>query len=199
VLLVSAAVDDGALLAGLRAGDEAAFAALVARYHGKLLRLAETMVPSRAVAEEVVQDTWLAVVRGVRGFEGRSSFRTWLFHILVNRARSTGVREHRTASLDPEVIGERFDSSGHWSDPPTPWVDDADNRIDAAQLAEQVRACLPELPESQRQVVLMRDVEGLAPPDVCRLLGISDGNLRVLLHRGRAQVRRLLAERMGKP
>ena len=189
---------DTELLDRLRAGDEAAFGALVRQYHPQLLRFASTMVPSRAVAEEVVQDTWLGVVRGVDAFEGRSSLRTWLFRILANRARTAGTREHRSAPVDPEVLGERFNARGGWSPPPEPWVDDADERIDAAVLAKQVRECLGRVPEGQRQVVLLRDVEGLSADEVCEILGISSGNQRVLLHRGRAQVRRLLAAGMGK-
>src|SRR5688572_4225980 len=163
-----------------------------------MLRLARTMVPSQAVAEEVVQDTWLGVVRGVETFEGRSSLRTWLFRILVNRARSTGVREHRITSADPEVLADRFDRGGAWASPPDPWVDQADDRLDARELAGRVSACLDRLPDGQRQVVVLRDVEGLGAPEVGAVLGITDGNQRVLLHRGRTAVRQLLAEGMGK-
>ncbi len=106
---------DAALLDALRAGDEAAFATLVTRYHMRLLRFAESLVPSRAVAEEVVQDTWLGVVRGVHRFEGRSSVKTWLFRILINRARSAGVHEPRTVPLDDDALEGRFAASGAWS------------------------------------------------------------------------------------
>lgn len=191
-------MDDAALLASLRAGDEDAFAAIVRQYHAPLVRLAESMVPSRAVAEEVVQDTWLGVVRGVAAFEGRSSFRTWLFHILANRARSAGVREHRSAPVEPDTLSDRFDRSGAWAEPPAPWTDDTDARVDAVTLAARVKSCLPRLPGPQRQVVLLRDVEGLPAADVCAMLGISDGHQRVLLHRGRTALRRLLAEELGK-
>jgi RNA polymerase sigma-70 factor (ECF subfamily) len=195
-------VDDAQLVARLQAGDEAAFEALVRRYHTSLLRLAETMVPSRAVAEEVVQETWLGVVRGVARFEGRSSLRTWLFHILVNRARSTGAREVRRApgrpNWVPVVDPARFGPDGAWVDPPTPWPDDVDDRLAAGELAERVRAGVAELPWQQRQVVTLRDVEGLGGAEVAELLGISEGNQRVLLHRGRSRVRRMLAEELGK-
>lgn len=191
-------MDDAGLVAGVRAGDEDSFAALVQRYHPSLVRLASTMVPSRAVAEEVAQETWLAVLRGIDHFEERSSFRTWLFHILANRARSVGVKEHRTSPLDFDALAERFDESGVWAEPPVPWSDDADARIDAASLATRVRACLHRLPDAQRQALVLRDVEGVPADDVCHVLGISDGNLRVLLHRGRAHVRRLLAMDLGK-
>jgi RNA polymerase sigma-70 factor (ECF subfamily) len=185
--------DDAGLVDRLRAGDEAAFGDLVRRYQPQLIRLAEATVGSRAVAQEVTQDTWLAVVRGVDRFEGRSSFKTWLFHILLNRARTAATKEVRAGRPD-EGVGERFDASGAWADPPEPWADRAEDRVVAAQLAQRVKALLPELPEIQRQVVLLRDVEGVAAGDVCRLLEITDGNQRVLLHRGRARLRSLLAE-----
>jgi RNA polymerase sigma-70 factor (ECF subfamily) len=183
--------DDGALVDRLRAGDESAFADLVRRYQPRLLRLAEATVGSRAVAEEVCQDTWLAVVRGVERFEGRSSFKTWLFRILVNRARTSASREQRAGRPDDEVV-ERFDASGAWASPPTPWSERVDDRLVAERLAHRVHDLLPELPDQQRQVVLLRDVEGLEPADVASLLGVSDGNQRVLLHRGRARLRALL-------
>ena len=188
--------DDAELVARLRAGDEAAFVTLFDRYQPPLLRLASTFVPNRATAEEVVQDTWLGVVRGIGGFEGRSSLKTWLFRILINRARSTGVRERRHLSVDPEwtaaVPPERFGPDGHWSDPPVPWTDDAEERIVARQMAERVTAHLAELPEAQRQVVVLRDFECLPAPEVCHLLGITEANQRVLLHRGRSRIRSLL-------
>jgi RNA polymerase sigma-70 factor (ECF subfamily) len=185
--------DDAALVAGLRAGEEQAFVALVRDYQPALLRLAEATVGSRAVAQEVTQDTWLAVMRGVDRFEGRSTLKTWLFRILLNRARSAAHRELRAGR--PEVIDdERFDASGAWADPPEPWADRADDRLLAAQLAERVQSLLTELPESQRQVIVLRDVEGLPAAEVAELLGVSDGNQRVLLHRARARVRHLLAE-----
>jgi RNA polymerase sigma-70 factor (ECF subfamily) len=192
-------VDDSQLVDELRAGNEAAFAALVRLYQPRLLRFAETMVPSRAIAEEAVQDTWLGVVRGVHGFEGRSSVKTWLFRILVNRARSAGTREPRTVPLDDtrgDVDGERFDQSGAWAEPPSSWSDAIDDRLVAERVAARVRECLPTLPAGQREVVMLRDVEGLSPADACAVLGITDGHQRVLLHRGRAHIRRYLEERM---
>lgn len=189
--------DEGALVARLRAGDEEAFVSLVRDYQPAMLRLAEATVKSRAVAQEVTQDTWLAVMRGVDRFEGRSSLKTWLFRILLNRARSAVGKEARAGR--PELIDdERFDATGAWVDPPEAWADRADDRLFAAQLADRVRALLAELPESQRQVVVLRDVEGLPPNEVAELLGVSDGNQRVLLHRGRARLRHLLtAEAMS--
>jgi RNA polymerase sigma-70 factor (ECF subfamily) len=197
--VASPAVDaDGLLVDRLRAGEEAAFAELVSRYQAQLLRLAEATVGSRAVAQEVTQDTWLAVVRGVDRFEGRSSFKTWLFHILLNRARTAAGREQRAGRPD-EHVDERFDASGAWADPPEPWADRADDRMVATELADRVKGLLPRLPEAQRQVVVLRDVEGVEAPEVCRLLQISDGNQRVLLHRGRARLRALLTEEVVAP
>ena len=192
-------MEDAELVTLLRAGDEEAFRFLVDRYHSSLLRLAQTMVPSRAVAEEVVQDTWLGLVRGIHRFEGRSSLRTWLFHVLVNRARSTGVHERRpTIGAGPAVDPSRFGTDGGWTDPPVPWPDEVDDRLVAAQLAAQIRPRLEELPAMQRQVVTLRDVEGLSADEVCGLLGLTEGNQRVLLHRGRSRLRGMLEHEMGK-
>ena len=188
--------DDRDLVERLQAGDEAAFVELVRDYQTRLQRLAESVVPSRAVAEEVVQDTWLAVLRGVERFEGRSSFKTWLFHVLLNRARSAAGREHRAPPLAHEDLGERFDAAGAWATPPVPWSEEAEDRLVAEQLVTHVRQLLPELPEAQRQVLLLRDVEGLPAPDVCELLGVSDGNQRVLLHRARVHLRQQLDREM---
>jgi RNA polymerase sigma-70 factor (ECF subfamily) len=135
-------------------------------------------------------------VRGIDRFEGRSSFKTWLFHILVNRARTTAGREQRAGRADGGVV-ERFDTRGAWADPPVPWAELADDRMAAERLAARVRDLLPSLPDRQRQVVLLRDVEGLAPADVASLLGVTDGHQRVLLHRGRAKLRQLLSLEMG--
>jgi RNA polymerase sigma-70 factor (ECF subfamily) len=188
---------DATLLDDLRSGDEAAFATLVGRYHPRLLRLAESLVPSRAVAEEVVQDTWLGVVRGIDRFEGRSSVKTWLFRILVNRARSAGPQEVRTVPLDDDVLEGRFSASGAWSQPPEPWSDAVDARVVADKLAGRIRECLARLPAAQRQVLVLRDIEGIDGDEVCDLLGLSPGNQRVLLHRARTRLRALLASEMG--
>jgi RNA polymerase sigma-70 factor (ECF subfamily) len=187
---------DAALVEALRAGDEAAFAALVSKYHPRLLRFAESMVPSRAVAEEVVQDTWLGVVRGIDRFEGRSSVKTWLFHILANRAKTAGAREGRSVPVGDPLEG-RFTASGEWSRPPEPWSDAVDARVVADKLASRVKECLPNLPAAQRQVLVLRDMEGLEAAEVCDLLGLSAGNQRVLLHRARSQIRGLLETEMG--
>ena len=198
---VQAMEADDELLTRLRDGDETAFLTLVARYNGSLLRLARTFVPNDAVAEEAVQDTWIGVVRGVDRFEGRSSFKTWLFTILVNRARTAGVREHRHVTFDPTapvpaVAPERFDGNGAWAEPLVPWESDADDRLVAASWGPSLRAAIDTLPERQRDVVVLRDVEGLSSGDVCAVLDISEGNQRVLLHRGRSRLRTELEDEL---
>lgn len=189
--------DDEELVAKLRAGDEAAFAALVRAHHGSLVRLAMSIVGSRALADEVVQDTWLAVVRGVGAFEGRSSLRTWLFRILVNRARTTAGKERRADTLG-DVDSDRFDATGVWASPPVPWADQVDDRLVAEQLAPLARTAIDTLPDAQRQVLLLRDVEGLPAAEVADILGVTDGNQRVLLHRARAKVRSELEAKLGR-
>src|SRR5271155_3588570 len=181
-----AADEDSELVARLRAGGEQAVVALVARHHSSMLRVARAFVSSPAVAEEVVQDTWLGVVRGIDRFAGRSSFRTWLLTILVNRARSTGVREHRSIAIGdaaPAVDRSRFDASGAWMAPPQHWVEDSEDRL----LAES-------LPPRQREVLTLRDVDGLTGKEVCEVLEISEANQRVLLHRGRSHLRQALED-----
>jgi RNA polymerase sigma-70 factor (ECF subfamily) len=184
---------DADLIVRLRAGDERAFVSVVERYQDQMLKLAGSFVPSRAIAEEVVQDTWLALLRGLDGFEGRSSLKTWLFQILVNRARTTGLREHRSlpvalVGLEPAVDPARFNAAGGWADPPAHWLED---RADL-RLVERIRDWIDMLPPRQRDVVLLRDVEGLSSDEVSSVLGISDANLRVLLHRGRSRLRQLI-------
>jgi RNA polymerase sigma-70 factor (ECF subfamily) len=187
--------DDLQLIQRLRAGDEQAFAVLVRRYQDAMLRLAASFVPNAAIAEEVVQDTWIGVLRGIAAFEGRATFKTWIFSILVNRARSTGVRERRSVALadvEPAVAGSRFGPGGQWTDPPRHWADDADDRLSADKLADRARSAISELPDRQRQVVTLRDIDGLSTDEVCQVLQISEGNQRVLLHRGRSRVRQVL-------
>ncbi len=191
---------DATLLARLRDGDEQAFTDLVGRYHSSMFRLALSFVSSQAVAEEVVQDTWLAVLRGLGRFEERSSLRTWLFTILVNRARSTGVREARTvpvADAGPVVDASRFGPNGAWAVPPEHWAEEAENRIDAVKLSGLLRGGLDGLPVRQRDVVVLRDVEGMSSAEVCQVLAISEGNQRVLLHRGRSKLRQVLESELG--
>jgi len=188
--------DDAALVARLRAGDETAFVILVRKYQAGLVRLAQATVGSNAVAQEVTQDTWLAVLRGVERYESRSSFKTWLYRILLYRARSAADRERRAGSPE-DVTGEHFDGAGAWASPVEPWVDRANDRLTAERLAQRVTGLLPMLPYAQQQVVVLRDVEGLGASEVTELLGITDGNQRVLLHRGRARLRSLLAEEVS--
>ncbi|HEX9525913.1 MAG TPA: sigma-70 family RNA polymerase sigma factor [Streptosporangiaceae bacterium] len=193
--------DDMELLQRLRASDEQAFVILVRRYHDPMLRLACGFVPSRAVAEEVVQDTWMGVLRGISGFEGRSSLRTWLFRILVNRARTAGERERRSVAIGdagPAVDQSRFDDAGSWAAPPEQWIEDTDDRLRAGKLAGRIRSAIEELPARQREVVTLRDVEGLSSHEVCHVLEITDGNQRVLLHRGRSRVRQVLETEFGR-
>jgi RNA polymerase sigma-70 factor (ECF subfamily) len=186
---------DAELLAALRAGEQDAFLELVARHQGMLLRVARSFVSSPAVAEEVVQDTWLGVLRGIDGFAERSTFRTWMLRILVNRARSTGVREARSVAIEdpaPVLDAARFDATGAWASPPRHWVEEVDDRLLAESLTEPLAAALAELPARQREVVTLRDVDGLTSEEVCEALGISEANQRVLLHRGRSRLREAL-------
>jgi RNA polymerase sigma-70 factor (ECF subfamily) len=169
--------------------------ALVADHHDAMLRLACNFVSSRAVAEEVVQDTWLGVLRGIDRFEGRSSLRTWLLAILVNRARTSGVREARSIAVGdagPAVERARFDAAGAWATPPEQWVEEAEERMGAAALGGHIHAALEQMPPRQRAVVTLRDVDGLDSDEVCEVLALSQANQRVLLHRGRSQLRRAL-------
>jgi RNA polymerase sigma-70 factor (ECF subfamily) len=192
---------DDQLLGRLRAGDEAAFVTLVGRHNHSMLRIARAFVPNSAVAEEVVQDTWMAVVRGISKFEGRSSLRSWLVGILVNRARSTGAREHRSVPVETNqeaVDASRFDGGGHWSSPPQHFSLDVEDRVRAGELSQRIRSSLEELPARQRLVVTLRDMEGLNSKEVCELLEISEGNQRILLHRGRSRLREELESEFGK-
>jgi RNA polymerase sigma-70 factor (ECF subfamily) len=184
----------------LRDGDEEAFVTLVGRYQQPIVRLARCFVPSPAVAEDAVQDTWLGLVRGIERSEGRCSFKTWLFRILVNRAKSAGSREHSSASLDKlhAVDPARFTAQGQWEEPVDRWIEEREERLDAAMWAPMLKSALEDLPRRQRQVVILRDVEGLSNDEACAVLGISVGNQRVLLHRGRSQLRETLDAKMAK-
>ncbi|HUF99051.1 MAG TPA: RNA polymerase sigma factor [Ilumatobacter sp.] len=192
--------DDAELVRRMQTGDDAAFVLLVRRYQRGLLCLAESVVGSRAVAEEVTQDTWIAVVRGIEKFEGRSSFKTWLYRVLINRAHSTMTRERRAGYPDEhleEHLDEHFGHDGHWCSPPVAWSDEVDDAIVAAQIAQRAIALLRRLPEAQRQIVYLHDVERVSAHDIEGMLGITDGNQRVLLHRGRTRLRALLGAEMG--
>ncbi len=192
---------DAQLLDAIRAGDEDAFLALVSRHQAMLLRVARSFVSSGAIAEEVVQETWLGVLRGLDGFAGRSTFRTWLLQILVNRARTAGVAESRTVAIGdavPAVDAARFDAGGQWMAPPLHWPEDIDDRLLAESLSEPLQAALQRLPSRQRDVVTLRDVDGLTSAEVCAALGISESNQRVLLHRGRSRLREAVELEMGR-
>lgn len=194
------AADEKELLERLRAGDEAAFLTLVDRHQTSMIRLARSFVGSAAVAEEVVQDTWLGVLRGIDTFAGRSSLRTWLLKILVNRARSTGAREGRSTAIGdagPAVDASRFDAGGAWMSPPEHWVEDSEERLHAQALAGVIGKALEDLPGRQREVLVLRDVDGLTSEEVCQVLDISEGNQRVLLHRGRSRLRQALEDQAG--
>ena len=188
------------LLKRLQSGDEQAFITLVNRHHDSMLRLAKTFVHSHALAEEIVQDTWVGALRGIDRFEGRSSLRTWLLAILVNRARTTGVREARSvpvADTEPAVDASRFNSAGAWAAPPEQWVEDIEDRLGAAQLGGLIRSTLEQMPERQRAVVMLRDVDGLQSDEVCEVLDLTAANERVLLHRGRSRLRQALEDTVG--
>jgi RNA polymerase sigma-70 factor, ECF subfamily len=193
--------DEAELLLRVRAGEEEAFVTLVARYQPRMLRLARSMVPTQAIAEEIVQDTWMGVVRGIDRFEGRSSLKTWLFRILANRARSARSREQDHAPLD-EVLHTvdplRFDAQGQWADPLDRWTEDSDDRLEAATWAPILKCGLDDIPPRQREVLVLRDVEGLSSDDACTVLGISPGNQRILLYRGRTRLREILEAELRK-
>lgn len=185
-------MQDDELVLRLREGDEAAFVALVHEYQPRLLRLANTVVFNPAVAEEVVQDTWMAVYTGVDRFEGRSTLKTWLFHILIRRARSVVGREHRSAPVRDDELERLVGASGARSSSPVAWSDEVEDRVVAEHLAARIHDLLPVLPPLQRQALVLRDVEGLDGDEVATLLGITPGHLRVVLHRARGRVRRAL-------
>jgi RNA polymerase sigma-70 factor, ECF subfamily len=190
---------DSELVDRLRRGDEHAFVSLVHRYQMPMLRLARSMVKNQAVAEEAVQDTWMGVVRGIDRFEGRSSLKTWLFRIFVNRVRSANATEEsRTPLRAPSVDPAFFDALGQWAEPVAPWDEDVENRVVASSVVPALRRALDRLPSRQREVVLLRDVEGLSSEETCNVLGLKAGNQRILLHRGRAGLRTMLAAQMKK-
>ena len=185
------------LVSQLRAGDEAAFTELVERLHPAMVRLALTRVRSRAVAEEVAQDAWLGLLRGIGTFEGRSSLRSWLFRIVINRAISAGVRERvhlPVHDVELEYRDGRFSQDGWWMTPPVHWADQVLDRLTAPALAARVRQEIAELPPGQKAVVTLRDIDGLSSSEVCAILDITEGNQRVLLHRARTRIRAALEQ-----
>lgn len=204
--------DDRQLLARLRAGEAEAFEKLVLRHHGALKRLARLFVSTEASAEEVVQDTWVAVLDGLDAFEERSSLATWISRILVNRAKTRGVRDARTTPfsalgdgehddpVEPAVDAARFNVKGNWAEPPTRWQDETPEQLvgnrEAMVLVDEE---LRQLPERQRVVVVLRDTLGWTAEEVCDALEINETNQRVLLHRARSRLRARLEAHFGKP
>lgn len=196
--------EDARLVAALRDGDEAAFAALVERYHPALVRLAQAYVRDRAVAEEVAQEAWLGMLTSLSRFAGRASLKTWLFGILINCARASRRREAHAIPFStfngtgdaPAVDPERFlpaghQWAGHWAAPPQPWPEE---HLLAEEIGSHVAIAIGALPPHQRAVLTLRDVEGWTTAEVCETLAISEANARVLLHRGRSRVRRALED-----
>jgi RNA polymerase sigma-70 factor (ECF subfamily) len=196
------------LIEGLREGDGDAFASLLDQYSPSLMRAAMVHVPSRAVAEEVVQETWLGVIKGIDRFEGRSSLRTWIVQILLNNARRRGQRERRTIPLasfrrraeegreEPAVDRRRFQGRngeypGHWARPPVEWSD-PEHQLSSAAAREVMLRAIAGLPPRQRDVIVLRDIQGWPAEEACNALGLSETNQRVLLHRARSAVRAAL-------
>lgn len=205
--------DERQILTALRAGDETAFEDLVREHQPLMLRLARAFTPSRAVAEEVVQEAWLGVIRGLDAFEGRSSLRTWITSIVVNRAKTRGERERRTVPFSslhdgddgPAVDPDRFLPAdhprwpGHWSEAPSLWEGDPEARLLGDEVAALLAEAIDRLPAGQRAVVRLRDVEGWSSDEVCRALELSEVNQRVLLHRGRSRLRQALEDYVDPP
>ena len=205
---------DGELLSRLRDGDEQAFRALVTRYNATLLRVARLHVRDGQAAEEVVQETWLAVVYGLERFEERSSLKTWLFRILTNRAKTRGERESRTvpfsaiaaadvAEAEPSVDPDRFQGPddrypGGWAAPPVNWDTLPAQQLISNETLEMIESAIAALPAPQREVIRLRDVEGWASDEVCDVLELTPGNQRVLLHRARSKVRSALETYMSE-
>ena len=192
--------DDRALLAQLRTGDEEAFDTLVNRYDRSLRRVARTFVRTPSAADDVVQETWLAVIRGLDGFEGRSSLSTWIFGILANVARTRATRDARNVPFSalsvgdgPAVDPEAFGPDGRWRSAPPRLDADPEGQLLSKEIRGQVLAAVEQLAPAQRAVITLRDLAGLDADEVCALLQIQDGNQRVLLHRARANVRAALA------
>jgi RNA polymerase sigma-70 factor (ECF subfamily) len=196
---------DDETVAALRAGNEQAFRALFDRHYEVMKRMARSYVDSDAVAEEIVQETWLAVVTGIDRFEGRSALGTWIFSILINQAKTHTARERRAVPFssfaleregEPAVDADRFQQDdeawpGHWATPPRPWQK-PERRLLSLEVRAQLKDALAQLPDRQRVIVGLRDIEGLSAEEVCDLLDLSQENQRVLLHRGRSRLRAML-------
>lgn len=195
---------DNVFLARLRQGDERAFAELVTRHHSALIRMAMGHVANREVAEEVVQDTWIAVITGLDRFEGRSSLRTWIFGILIHKAKDRGVREKRHVIFssfeavndegdevsDPSRFHQSGEWVGHWALPPQPWDDQTPEKLLASQQAvNAMNRAIESLPRTLKDVLILRDIEGVEAKETCEILKITETNLYVRLHRARERVR----------
>jgi len=199
--------DEMALVQALRRGDEKAFASLVQRYHASLLRLAMSYVATREQAEDAVAETWLGVLNGIDRFEGRSSLKTWIFRILVNRAKTKGVREQRSVPFsslpgdgdeaEPSVDPDRFAPAGNWSAPPESWEGLPEERFLSGEARAVVDDAIAKLPDMQRAVITLRDVRGFTSQEACEVLDLTEANQRVLLHRARSKVRARLEEYFG--
>lgn len=209
----SLTLEEQPLIARLRRGDESAFDELVNKHHGALIRMAMGHVADREVAEEVVQDTWMAVIEGLHRFEGRSSLRTWIFGILIHKAKDRGVREKRHTTFsafesfyddhDDAVDPSRFQQSGewagHWAFPPQPWDDQTPEKLLASQQAvAAMNRAIEALPRTLKDVLILRDVEGVEAKEVCEILKITETNLYVRLHRARERVRAAVETALGK-
>jgi RNA polymerase sigma-70 factor (ECF subfamily) len=202
--------EDTELVNALREGDERAFVTLIERYHASMLSLA-SMYVSKGMAEEVVQDTWLGVLRSIHGFEARSSLKTWIFRILMNRAKTRAKREGRSIPFsalwdpaqeptEPSLDPDRFldanhpQSPNHWRLPPQTWGESPEDRLLSKETQSHIQHAIDTLPPSQREVITLRDIEGFTAGEVRDILSISDANQRVLLHRARSKVRRALEQ-----
>lgn len=198
----SAAAADRELVARLRAGDEQAFLATVRAMDGMLRRLARGVLAADHLIDEVIQDTWVAVLRGLDRFEERSSLRTWVCRILLNQARTAAVRAGRTVPFsalpgadeeETPSLPERFDERGRWAQPPGAWTEErADALLARRELLAEVERAIATLPERQRLIILLREVEGWTADEVCNALDLTETNQRVLLHRARARIRAAL-------
>ena len=195
------------IVVAMRQGDERVFASLVDQESPAMLRLASLYAPSRAIAEEVVQETWLAVIGGLDSFEGRSSLRTWIYRILVNRAKSSGTSQRRTVSLlaeaeaagPPAVDPARFEGPPleHWCSPPNKWDELPEGRLLATETLAVIERAMERLPPGQQAVFELRDLRHWTAAEVCDVLELTDGNQRVLLHRARARMRTAIEEYFG--